>query len=250
MSIEVFNRVEEKYIVTKAQYEKMVSLFGTMMKCDEYSKNGKFYQICNIYYDTADNNLIRTSLLKPRYKEKFRLRSYGTPKEDTKVFLEVKKKYNGIVNKRRSTLSLQEAYEFTDTNVIPEIKPYMNEQVLKELRYSLSLYKLQPKVFISYERRAFFGAEDDSFRVTFDRNIITRRYDVALEKGVYGEKLIKDNTMILEVKYTERMPLWFIAIIRKLGLEKGSFSKYGTEYNRFLANKKMEYNDMEVVKYA
>ena len=246
MSIEVFNRVEEKYIVTKAQYKELISQFGDKMKCDEYSSGGKFYQICNIYYDTPDSNLIRTSLQKPAYKEKIRLRSYGKPGMDTKVFLEVKKKYRGIVNKRRSTLTLKEAYSFTKTKMLPDIKPYMNEQVLKELQFSLRCYNAQPKVFISYERRAFFGADDDSFRVTFDKNIITRRENVNLEYGVFGTKLIDDDTMILEVKYSENMPLWFMRCIKKLGIQKGSFSKYGTEYTKFIES----HDFMEVRKYA
>lgn len=249
MSTEVFNRVEEKYIVTKLQYEKMVKAFGDKMKVDSYSKDGKFYQICNIYYDTEDNNLIRTSLMKPPYKEKIRLRSYGTPSLNTKVFLEVKKKYKGVVNKRRSTLTLSEAYGFTKTHIIPNIQPYMNSQVLKELQYSLNLYNAVPKLFLSYERRAFFGAEDDSFRVTFDRNIITRRENVNLEYGIFGNKLLDENTMILEVKYSERMPLWFMHIIKDLGLKKTSFSKYGTEYKNYIANSNTE-SQKEVKRYA
>ena len=71
--------------------------------------------------------------MKPIYKEKIRLRSYGVPNKDTKVYLEVKKKYKGVVNKRRSTLRLKEAYEFTETREIPKLESYMNPQVLREL---------------------------------------------------------------------------------------------------------------------
>ena len=198
MAIEVFNRVEEKYIVNENQYRKIVASFGDNMKTDEYSSDGKFYQICNIYYDTEDNNLIRTSLMKPIYKEKIRLRSYGVPNKDTKVYLEVKKKYKGVVNKRRSTLRLKEAYEFTETREIPKLESYMNPQVLKELKHSLEYYDAQPKVFLSYERQAFFGSNDSSFRLTFDKNIITRRDDVGLENGIFGSKLIDDGTYIMK----------------------------------------------------
>ncbi len=248
MAIETFNRVEEKYIVTSKVYNLIMKDIENYMDFDEYSKNGKFYQICNIYYDTEDDNLIRTSLQKPKYKEKFRLRSYGIPGYDSKVFLEVKKKYKGVVNKRRTTLTLRESYNFANTNIIPEIKDYMNPQVLKELQYSFNLYQLVPKVFLSYERRAMFGKEDSSFRVTFDRNIISRREDIGLEYGIFGERVIPMDSMIMEVKFGERMPLWFINILRKYDLHKTSFSKYGTEYNKYVRNGKT--TDREVRKYA
>lgn len=249
MAIEVFNRVEEKYIVNENQYRKIVAFFGDNMKTDEYSSDGKFYQICNIYYDTEDNNLIRTSLMKPIYKEKIRLRSYGVPNKDTKVYLDVKKKYKGVVNKRRSTLRLKEAYEFTETREIPKLESYMNPQVLRELKHSLEYYDAQPKVFLSYERQAFFGSNDSSFRLTFDKNIITRREDIGLENGIFGSKLIDDGTYIMEVKYIERMPLWFVKILRENDLQKTSFSKYGTEYKKYIAENEEE-NYVEVRKYA
>lgn len=249
MAIETFNRVEEKYIVTTKIYNSIIKDIENYMVFDEYSKDGKFYQICNIYYDTEDDNLIRTSIQKPKYKEKFRLRSYGIPSYDTKVFLEVKKKFKGVVNKRRTILTLRESYNFANTNIIPEIKEYMNPQVLKELKYSFDLYKLLPKVFISYERRAMFGKEDSSFRVTFDRNIIGRREDIGLEYGIFGERIIDRDMMVMEIKFSERIPLWFIKILRKYNLEKTSFSKYGTEYTNYLKNDR-NINIREVRKYA
>lgn len=249
MTIETFNRVEEKYIITTKIYNSIIKDIEEYMFFDEYSKNGKFYQICNIYYDTEDDNLIRTSMQKPRYKEKFRLRSYGIPSYDTKVFLEVKKKYRGIVNKRRTILTLREGYNFANTGIIPEIKDYMNTQVLKELKYSFDLYRLMPKVFISYERSALFGKEDSSFRVTFDKNIIGRREEIGLEYGIFGERIADKDIMIMEVKYSDRIPLWFTAILRKYSLEKTSFSKYGAEYNKYLKNDK-KINISEVKKYA
>lgn len=247
MAIETFNRVEAKFIVTTNVYNEIMKEINEYMIFDEYSKEGRFYQICNIYYDTEDDNLIRTSLKKPEYKEKFRLRSYGIPNKESKVFFEVKKKFKGVVNKRRTFLTLKDGYSFVNSHNIPEIKPYMNSQVLRELKYSFDLYDLVPKVFISYERRAMFGREDKSFRVTFDRNIIARREDICLEYGIFGERIIDKDIMIMEVKYSDRIPLWFTKILRKFKLEKTHFSKYGTEYSNYIENGR---NSLEVKKYA
>jgi SPX domain protein involved in polyphosphate accumulation len=248
MSIEIFNRVEEKYIITREQYKQLVEGFRDEMTVDTYSKDNRFYQIANIYYDTEDNNLIRISQQKPVYKEKLRLRAYGVPNEDSKVFFEVKKKYRGVVNKRRSVMTLKEAYAFSESMELPEIKDYMNPQVLRELKHSISYYNAVPKVYLAYERRAFFGKNDSSFRVTFDRNIIARRDDLRLENGIYGDRVVDEDVMIMEVKFSERPPLWFLRLINKFGLKKGSFSKYGTEYNKYLSNIGNEI--LEVKKYA
>ena len=94
-----FERRELKYRITDAQRAALEAAFGTQMIPDEYGES----TICNIYYDTADYRLIRASLEKPAYKEKLRLRSYGVTEPGGEVFLELKKKYKGIVYKRRIT---------------------------------------------------------------------------------------------------------------------------------------------------
>ena len=94
-----FERRELKYRITDAQRAALEAAFGARMVPDKYGES----TICNIYYDTADYRLIRASLEKPAYKEKLRLRSYGVTEPGGEVFLELKKKYKGIVYKRRIT---------------------------------------------------------------------------------------------------------------------------------------------------
>lgn len=235
MAIEVFNRYEKKYRIKHEVYLELRKRLEAYMEADAHSKNGDFYTICNIYYDTAQNDLIRTSIEGKIYKEKLRLRSYGVvASPEGKVYLEIKKKYNKLVNKRRTTLKLQEAYEYIQTKQKPEWKPYMNGQVLSEIDYFIHRMELEPKLFLSYDRCAMFGKEDKDFRITFDRNITTRRYDLGLEYGVYGEKLLPEDEWIMEVKIDKAMPLWLTKILSELHIYPASFSKYGTEYKQYL----------------
>ncbi|MGN1084712.1 MAG: polyphosphate polymerase domain-containing protein, partial [Lachnospiraceae bacterium] len=176
----------------------------------------------------------RRSLEKPVYKEKLRLRSYGVAAPEDKVFLEIKKKYKGLVNKRRTKLKLAEAYEFVRTGKVPPYQPYMNTQVLNELCYFLHRMELVPAVFLSYDRVALFGKENKEFRVTFDRNITTRRYDLGLHYGVYGEKLLPEDEWIMEVKIDRAMPLWMTKLLSEFQIYPASFSKYGTEYKNYI----------------
>lgn len=178
------------------------------MELDEYNKIHEFYTISNIYYDTEDDYLIRSSLAKPEYKEKLRLRAYGVPQSNEKVFLEIKKKFKGLVNKRRTSLRLEEAYDFAGSGIKPELKKYMNKQVLNEIEYMLKMYKLEPKLYLAYDRKAMFCKKNHDLRITFDKNIRTRRYDLELESGSYGEPLLEDGKWLMEVKAENTMPIW------------------------------------------
>lgn len=234
MAIEVFNRYEHKYKLTGEQFERITEVIERHMEPDAYNKNRKPYTIANIYYDTREDYLIRKSLTKPAYKEKLRLRSYGVPDMESKVFLEIKKKYKGIVNKRRTTLTLAEAYEFTRTGIIPEYRDYMNKQVLAELAYFLQRYSLEPKLYLAYDRLAYFEKGNPDLRISFDVNIRSRRYDVALEKGSYGDRLLEEDIYLMEIKTASAKPLWLTEALSELELRHTSFSKYGTEFRRLV----------------
>ena len=235
MAIEVFNRYEKKYRIRDDTYLKLKGTLSEFMEADAHSRDGDFYTICNIYYDTPDNYLIRKSIDGSIYKEKLRLRSYGTVTPEDKVFLEIKKKYNRLVNKRRTKILLPDAYEYLKTGEKPELKPFMNAQVLQEIDYMVHRLELSPKVFLSYDRCAMFGKENHDFRVTFDRNITTRRYDLGLHYGIYGDKLLEEDEWIMEVKIEHAMPLWMTEILSDYRIYPASFSKYGTEYKKYIA---------------
>ncbi len=236
MAIEVFNRYESKYVIDDAAYKALHDELLQYMELDSYNKKYDFYTICNIYFDTRDNALIRRSLSKPQYKEKLRLRSYGVPGQDSKVYLEIKKKFNGVVNKRRTALTPKEAYEFTSTGQKPEIKDYMNKQVINEIEYILKLYDLEPKLYLAYDRKALFSRENRDLRITFDTNIRTRREDLRLESGDHGEALLREGQWLMEIKAEKSLPVWLCHLLSEHRIFKTSFSKYGREYYKYLSS--------------
>lgn len=237
MAIEVFNRYENKYLLDDAAYRSFYADLLEYMELDDYNKQHDFYSITNLYFDTRHDSLIRHSLAKPKYKEKLRLRGYGTPQAGGKVYLEIKKKVFGLVNKRRTALKLEEAYEFVRTGIPPEYKEYMNKQVLQEITYFLRQYDLQPKVYLAYERKALFSKANRDLRITFDTNIVCRRHDLKLESGSYGEPLLKPGQWLMEVKAENTIPLWLSQLLSEHGLYRTSFSKYGNEYKKMLRTK-------------
>lgn len=229
MTIEVFNRYEHKYILNRRQTEIMLEETEKHMVADKYNKNRQPYTIKNIYYDTVDDILIRRSLEKPTFKQKLRLRSYD---EENRVYLELKKKYSGIVNKRRTALSPDDVKAILTGKPIKE-KNYMNKQVLHEIEYFLSIHKVEEKVYIAYDRLAYFNSSDSDLRISFDFNIRTRRSDLSFLCGDKAELLLPDNTCIMEVKTATTKPLWLTHLLGKHNIMRTSFSKYGTEYRKF-----------------
>lgn len=237
---EVFSRFEVKYAINTAKKDILIAALQEYMVADKYNVGGNPYTICNIYYDTDDNYLIQQSVSKPVYKEKLRLRGYGVPNPGDLVFLEIKKKYKGVVNKRRTRLELEEAMRFTLSGEIPEQKPYINSQVMNEIKYFMSIYDLKPKLYLAYDRLAFFDKNDSEFRVSFDTNIRTRRYDLRLDAGDYGEKMFDDDVWLMEVKINKNLPLWFTRLLDENEIYHSSFSKYGTEYARLVGQGRFE----------
>lgn len=235
MAIEIFNRYEHKYLLTSHELDRMLEVIDEHMTMDKYCKNRSTYTIANLYYDTHDDYLIRHSLERPEYKEKLRMRSYGIPEEGSRVFLEIKKKCYKCVNKRRTALKLEEAYRFCQTGIAPEYKDYMNQQVCSELQYFLQFYDLEPKVYIAYDRLAFFEEDNPDLRISFDTHIRTRRFDLRLESGDHGKLLLPADTWLMEIKTSLAKPLWLCSVLTELGLRRVSFSKYGTEFKRTIS---------------
>ena len=241
MAIKSFKRFEKKFILTSEQYNKLLPILLNYMNLDKHCKVGENYNIYNIYYDTLNNDVIRHSISKPYYKEKLRLRSYNVPNSlDDKVFLELKKKINGIVNKRRVVMTLGEVYEFLENRKKPNFDDYENNQVIREIEYYLSKNKVYPNVYIGYSRKALFCKDDKEFRVTFDNEITARRNDLYLTSGCFGYDILGENKYLMEVKFLGSIPLWFTKILSDLKIYNTHYSKYGTEYMMYCSNNKVE----------
>lgn len=220
-----FERVEKKYLLTPAQLDALAPMLHRHMQIDQYGR----HTICNVYYDTPDYRLIRTSLQKPVYKEKLRLRSYGVPGPGDTVFVELKKKYRGVVYKRRTALELTAAERWLAGD-----GPAPEGQIAREIEYFQSLYRTGPAVFLAYDRAAMFGRRDPDLRLTLDENIRWRTDALALSAGDRGSPLSVQGLYLMEVKLPGVMPLWLAHGLAQAGAAPVSFSKYGCCYREFL----------------
>ena len=221
----IFKRVEKKYLLTQEQYEYIMEKLAPHMSPDRFGET----VIRNIYFDNKSDELIETSLAKPAYKEKLRLRSYGAPGSDTTVFFEIKKKYQGVVYKRRIAMTRDEAYKYIMSGELPD---HLVGNIPVEIDYMVRRYRLFPKAFISYHRIALVGNNDPELRITFDDDITSRYDDVRLESDADGVKLLPGNTHLMEIKIPGAMPLWLAHVLSEKNIFPGSFSKFGTAHIR------------------
>jgi len=227
----VFERHEKKYILSHSQYQLLRSVLKEHMEEDEFG----LYSICSLYYDTDDYELIRHCNNKPVYKEKLRLRSYGVPNQDQIVYIELKKKYQGITYKRRMPLSFREAWRYLNHGIKPETKG----QILNEIDWFIHRNSIKPVILLCYDRIALFGKENNEFRITFDFNIRWREDNLNMSKGSYGTPLIEKGSILMEVKTPGALPYWFSAILSELKMYPNSFSKYGNVYQNYLLEREV-----------
>ncbi len=222
-------RYEKKYLLTQEQYVELKERIKHVIEKDKHGDT----TICNIYYDTPEFKLIRTSLDKPEYKEKFRIRSYGVANANTKVFAEIKKKYDGVVYKRRVSYKHKDMMDST-MGMLKLKSDEVDRQILDEIAYLFKVYEgLQPKMFISYDREPYFATDESGIRITFDKNILYRTEDLRLDRYVGGIPVLpSDKCCILELKTGPSIPVWISEILTELKIYPASFSKYGVAYQK------------------
>lgn len=219
----VFQRYEIKYLITEAQKELILQAMRPFMAADRYGLT----TIQNLYLDTDTYRLIRRSIDKPVYKEKLRLRSYGQATPGDPVFVELKKKYKGVVYKRRVALPEETALQW----LTGQAPCHQKGQIVDEIDYFRGFYApLRPMVFLAYDRQAWYSLNGDGFRVTFDENILFRQEDISLSAPAWGTALLEPGKTLMEIKCAGAIPLWMCRALSQGGIRKTSFSKYGTAY--------------------
>lgn len=243
MAIATFKRYEKKYLISKEKLDQILPSLLEYMELDPFCLNGNEYRIYSIYYDTDNHDVIRQNSSKPVYKEKMRIRSYYDRKDpEDKIFMEIKKKSEGQGNKRRIKIKIKEIEPFVNEGIVPETHDYLSAQVAKELKYYLSKNKVHPALYVQYDRLALFGKEDKNFRMTFDRNVRTRRSDFVFGESDKDELLLPNGEYIMEIKILGAMPLWLTRLLSENNLFSHGFSKYGVKYKQDAAEHKLEYH--------
>ncbi|MCD8382382.1 MAG: polyphosphate polymerase domain-containing protein [Clostridiales bacterium] len=223
----IFKRYELKYLLTQQQKQAVQEAMEPYMSLDRYGRT----TIRNLYFDTDSYLLARRSIEHPAYKEKLRVRSYRKAAPEVPVYVELKKKYDSVVYKRRLALPEEQAVDWlTGLNAPP-----VQTQIAREVEYFRQYYQtLAPRVCLSYEREAYYDKDGGDFRVTFDESILSRTTDLTLEAPVWGDPLLEPGLTLMEIKTSGSVPLWMTHVLTQQHIYRTSFSKYGTAYQNAL----------------
>jgi hypothetical protein len=242
----IFNRYERKYLVTSQQKNDLMTYLRLFLVDDPYSINGNPYTIYNIYFDKSDFSVIRHSMSKPVYKDKLRLRSYKAPLENEDlVFFEIKKKYEGRINKRRLVLTYRDAMNYLEHHIRPQFESYEEQQMMSEIDFFVNSQQVKPGVFIKYNRVALI-APNNKLRITFDQEISFRTNNVNF-KDINGLSVLdQEDFWLMEVKSENNFPIWLASKLSELNLYSRSYSKYGEAYQKYLLGGK---NDDHIFYY-
>ena len=225
----VFQRIEKKYLLTPQACARLTQQLDGHMARDVYG----LHTITSVYFDTDTFDIIRTSVQKPPFKEKLRLRWYGEPKPQDDLFLELKRKYNGVVYKRRIAIRYPQAERLLRGGGVQMAQG----QIAREMDWFIRRYRPAPKLLLAYDREALAGCADESLRITFDRNIRWRDAGWALAMGSDGVPLLPREYVLMEIKAYGSLPLWLTALLAEERLYPSSFSKYGTWYQQVFLQK-------------
>lgn len=243
--LEVFERHEEKYLLSVVDRRRLLERIGAHLSRDVYFDT----TVCSLYYDTPDHLLVNRSLGSPVYKEKLRVRSYGVPTASDLVFVEIKKKFRGIVYKRRvacsaaaahvylSGVSFDEAAQCYPLDAEQRALTAKSRQIVSELDFMRQRYfMLEPSMLVSVHRLSYLTDDENPLRLTFDDDVRWRDDHLDLSSGVFGTRLIDEGQTLMEVKCAGAYPVWLVKALDRTELYPQPFSKYGKVYQTAFAH--------------
>ena len=241
-----FERKEKKYVLEHGDYLALMALIGDKLVEDEYP----YSHIESLYYDTPDWRMINRSMEKPLYKEKLRVRVYGQPADDGIAFVELKKKYKGIVYKRRMPLSEQGALAFMDGLDYEQAQlrfplreadraaaepTWRDHQIAEEIKACIGRWQpLHPSMSISVDRTSLRTDDGSNVRMTFDFDARWRTENLGFGQAE-GNLLLPEGQVIMEIKAHKAYPLWLVHALDQVGVYPKSCTKYGTAYRAYVA---------------
>ena len=229
-TIRSINRFELKYIVHRDAANEFIRFLDGYVYADPNSNDGDGYPIYSLYCDSAGLALFWEKIEGLKFRRKVRFRRYGNEPD---VFVEIKQRVDRTLQKRRVRWPLDRVVQtFCSGNGLDGREQNL-DSVSAEVFFLWSHYGLEPRMAISYRRRAFFAAFESDLRITFDTRVQYNSQDLDIERPFEtGKYVIEPELVIVEVKFNERVPLWLCKAIAKYGLQFVRFSKCCTAVDR------------------
>lgn len=225
-------RYELKYIIPERIALQVRDYVQGYLEIDEFGATlpNYSYPVHSLYLDSDDLHLYRTTINGDKNRFKLRLRYYED-RADAPVFFEIKRRMNSIIMKQRGGVR-REAVDELIAGQFPEPSFLISKDprqfhALQNFCTLMLKTNCKPKVHIGYMREAWISPQDNSVRVTMDRDVqchpepTTR---LSTEPGKLINTFGKD--VILELKFTNRFPNWFGDLVRNFDTMQCGAAKY------------------------
>jgi len=221
------NRFEFKYLVSEAQAASMMEQIRLHMRPDRYGQEG-VYRVVSLYLDSEDLRLCRESLEGAKNRFKLRIRSYSDD-QDQPRFVEIKRRMNRIIEKSRASIPADDLELLVADRLKPPSDGSERTKNLEQFLFYMRQIQAKPVIRVRYMRQAFESNLNDDARVTLDRQLcfnITRTPQLVF--GGDGWQRPRESGVVLELKFTDRCPMWLNRMVQYFGLTAESLSKYAS----------------------
>jgi len=241
-----FHRLERrefKYLIPEATAQKLRRAIRPYCVPDAHvaDKPSRSYSIESLYFDARDLRLFHENEHASFDRIKLRARTYPEAGSN-KVYLEVKRRSGDVVEKTRGVVDEAIALELLDRSRVPSRaaeEAIRRDPGVERFFTLFSIHCAEPVAIVRYDREPYVSMVDDYARITFDRNIVARDAQsidfLRADQGA-GEFRPLDHAehswgagsmVLLELKFTQDVPIWMVDLVQNLELLRGSFSKYG-----------------------
>ncbi|MCK6446125.1 MAG: polyphosphate polymerase domain-containing protein [Planctomycetes bacterium] len=223
--VRTFNRFEFKYVVSERQAEALIRDLEPYTTPDPHSPTDRGYPVYSVYWDSPDLVFFWEKIDGQKFRRKLRFRLYEGSDD---AFVEIKQRIDQTVQKRRTRMARTAIHELFGRGPIDAGREHgVTDPVVQEALILCRRHLLEPKLAVSYRRRAFFARYEHDLRITFDTRLQydARALDVR-ERFETGKYLLPADRAVLEIKFNGNVPLWLTKLVGKHELLSRRFSKY------------------------
>jgi hypothetical protein len=219
-------RYEYKYLVPGTELDRLRRALAPFVEKDAHVRDKLDYTVNSIYYDTPTLDFYHEKLAGIQHRKKVRIRGYNLCEDDSRAFLEIKRKDNMAISKSRASVSFRDLGSvLNDGAVVPF--PEAEDEDAARFLYQFRRRNLRPVVLVSYDREAFFQKFDPSVRVTFDKHLRSSAFPRLGD--LYGNRHQVSSLhghFVLEIKFHKGIPSWLKSALSTFLLEREAVSKY------------------------
>ena len=228
MMIAYTNRYEIKYLVETVRLPEVRAAIGGFFERDANGDQDGTYINQSIYFDSPQYRFYREKREGELVRIKPRIRLYRATEDGPAkaIFLELKARYDRIVEKRRAPIDEGLAERILRPGPLDLTQREVENSVMAEFNYLCDRFALRPCVTVVYHRTALNGAFQQKLRVTFDQ---MNRCSLATTLDTPPDSLIDSlpvTWFIMELKYNDRISEILLQRLRSLGLQQQTLSKY------------------------